>query len=343
MEESANLASAIVTMAAFFLSLAALFVAFQRHVQAKPIIPYEPRQSVPWGSWVVIIPLFCIIQAFLQWIDDQQDTDSEIDPSDFIDVGWINSVVMIGFVLFTIVWLRFALGADARDLGFPRSLRQLIFDVGIGCSACFASLLPVYSIHLVLNVVFEPQQQHQLVEQMQQHRSPQMLLVGFVVAVIAAPLFEEFAFRLLLQGWLERCEDQLIGYRDSQSRQQLADLLDFDELDEQLPRGPVISYTNLPVNGVAPTVGERPEQADTPPESRRGMISGLPHGWTPVLISGTAFGLAHLAHGVSAVPLILFGIVLGYLYQRTHRLAPSIAAHMLFNAFTMLLLWLELS
>jgi len=60
-----------------------------------------------------------------------------------------------------------------------------------------------------------------------------------------------------------------------------------------------------------------------------------------VLISGTAFGLAHLEHGVSALPLVLFGIVLGYLYQRTHRLAPSIAAHMLFNAFTMLLLWLE--
>ena len=59
-------------------------------------------------------------------------------------------------------------------------------------------------------------------------------------------------------------------------------------------------------------------------------------------MSGTAFGLAHLGHGVAPVSLILFGIVLGYLYQRTHRLVPSITAHMLFNSYSMVLLWLQL-
>ncbi|MGI9427588.1 MAG: CPBP family intramembrane glutamic endopeptidase, partial [Bythopirellula sp.] len=67
-----------------------------------------------------------------------------------------------------------------------------------------------------------------------------------------------------------------------------------------------------------------------------------PHGWTPILISATVFGLAHVGHGVAPVALVLFGIVLGYLYQRTHRLVPCITAHMLFNGYSMLQLWLQL-
>jgi len=68
---------------------------------------------------------------------------------------------------------------------------------------------------------------------------------------------------------------------------------------------------------------------------------GLPHGWLPILLSSFLFGLAHFSHGVDPIPLFLFGIVLGYLYQRTHRLLPSIVAHMTFNAFSMFQLWLS--
>jgi membrane protease YdiL (CAAX protease family) len=42
------------------------------------------------------------------------------------------------------------------------------------------------------------------------------------------------------------------------------------------------------------------------------------------------------------VPLVFLGIVFGYLYQRTHRIVPCIVAHMLFNAYSMTLLWLNL-
>jgi membrane protease YdiL (CAAX protease family) len=31
--------------------------------------------------------------------------------------------------------------------------------------------------------------------------------------------------------------------------------------------------------------------------------------------------------------------VLGFLYQRTHRIIPGIVAHALFNLFTMIILW----
>jgi len=87
----------------------------------------------------------------------------------------------------------------------------------------------------------------------------------------------------------------------------------------------------------AAATGDAPLQPPT-----RGLFPGLAHGWTPILLSGFAFGLAHIGHGVAPVALFLFGMVLGYLYQRTHRLVPSITAHLVFNAHSMLVLWLTL-
>jgi len=149
-----------------------------------------------------------------------------------------------------------------------------------------------------------------------------MLLLGFAMAVIAAPLFEEFTFRGLLQGWLERHEDEILGFAAT----------------ERQP------HESLPETGIANESNDAHEFNETTNTARpvQGWIPGLPHGWTPILVSGVTFGLAHIGHGVAPISLVLFGIVLGYLYQRTHRLVPSITAHMLFNSYSLVLLWLQL-
>jgi membrane protease YdiL (CAAX protease family) len=82
-------------------------------------------------------------------------------------------------------------------------------------------------------------------------------------------------------------------------------------------------------------IGHSSFQPDPP---RRG-VAGLPYGWFPIVISSVAFGLAHFGYGPEPVPLLLLGLVLGYLYQRTHRIVPCIVAHALFNLFTMIILW----
>jgi membrane protease YdiL (CAAX protease family) len=63
------------------------------------------------------------------------------------------------------------------------------------------------------------------------------------------------------------------------------------------------------------------------------------YGWFPITVSSAAFGLAHFGYGPEPIPLFLLALVLGFLYQRTHRIIPSIVAHGLFNMFSMIILW----
>ena len=203
-----------------------------------------------------------------------------------------------------------------------------------------AALVPTYLIQLTLINAIDSDTKHPLVEQLQADPSPAMLVLGFAMAVIAAPLFEEFTFRLLLQGWLEKLEDEVIGYeatRRATEEEQFAVEMEGGELSG------FAEPTGTGEEGDGATVAfDDDVDANSSERPLRGLLPMLPHGWTPILISGTLFGLAHVGHGVAPVALVLFGIVLGYVYQRTHRLLPSIAAHMTFNAYSMLLLWLQL-
>jgi len=329
-----------VTSIAYLLSLLAMLAACVRLVSGRPLLKYESRQRVPWGGSAAMIALLFVL---LPWIFEQDD---QLDPNQYIWSTLLNSVVLIGFTLFVLTCLSIFSGANAHDLGFPQRSRQLASDVGIGCLACLASLLPIHAVHLLINTIFKPEQQHELIEMLIENRSPMFMLAGTLAAVVVAPLFEEVVFRLMLQGWLERVEDERLDFRSSEREPNFVQALaetEHQDIPHQdpSPQGPVFSYTDLPVSGVVPQKEDLDSDRVSPDRESRATLFGLPHGWTPVLISGTAFGLAHLGHGVSAFPLVFFGIVLGYLYQRTHRMAPCIAAHMLFNAYTMGLLWLS--
>ena len=72
----------------------------------------------------------------------------------------------------------------------------------------------------------------------------------------------------------------------------------------------------------------------------RGLLQRSLQRWLPglsgIIVAATLFGLAHVGSTeLAALPaLIVFGIVLGLLYDRTGRLGPGIVAHMAFNAIT---------
>jgi membrane protease YdiL (CAAX protease family) len=58
--------------------------------------------------------------------------------------------------------------------------------------------------------------------------------------------------------------------------------------------------------------------------------------WLSTVIVGLAFGLAHFPQPHVVAPLIVLGLILGYVYERTGSLVAPITMHLLFNLKTMI-------
>ena len=58
--------------------------------------------------------------------------------------------------------------------------------------------------------------------------------------------------------------------------------------------------------------------------------------WLSTVVVGSAFGLAHFPQPQVVAPLIVLGLILGYVYERTGSLVAPITMHLLFNLKTMI-------
>jgi membrane protease YdiL (CAAX protease family) len=350
--QTSDYAIAGVAAVAGLASLAILFHLFQRHIEGRPLLEYEPRRPAPWNF---LAPLVMLAPLALSWgaallgktpedpsLAVLASTSSAaasaagapaaawlgcyvatpllheivIEAIDAESTGaqiWAQAVLTLTLALGCYVLLTLVYGAPPEDLGLPTSWRQFRRDIVIGATACLASLAPIYMILLFLNAIFAPEEGHPLVQELLVNHSMSMMLAAAAAAVVAAPIYEETAFRLALQGWLEKVmtPPQVNDPAGTEVAR-----LEFGEASKQ------VSSEQLGAIRAAALV--------VPPVS-----------WAPVIISSVLFGLAHLGHGVSPLPLMLLGGVLGYLYRQTHRVVPSMACHMLFNTFTFVMLGLK--
>ena len=78
-------------------------------------------------------------------------------------------------------------------------------DIRLGVVAFLALAPPVYALQICLVQRFESK--HPLIELIRQNPQPQLIAVCIASAVLVAPVIEEYLFRGLLQGWLERLAD----------------------------------------------------------------------------------------------------------------------------------------
>jgi membrane protease YdiL (CAAX protease family) len=261
--------------------------------------------------------------------------------------------------------------ASPVELGFWSN--RLVADVWIG-ALVFLWVTPIVLIQSQIAVKWtEVEYEHPVIDAMREN--PMAYPILFFGAVICAPLWEEFAFRTLLIGWLDtvraskwRLGAVLFGRRPQVIEETSNPLSNTNhEIDEstisaRLEDDTIVDSANSypSINPYAVPPGSHETNSDSVWSANQSFAE-LPKNasvawseqptvenadadcgtdayppWWPAITSGVLFGLAHLGYGVSWIPLITLGIVLGRLFQLRRSLVPCVVVHGLFNSMSMI-------
>lgn len=300
----------------------------------QSLVPYEARDLVPWGLLDVFLALgllwilTAVVIAMLRG-GAAQLSGADVTMGDVLAQS-IASLAVLAISVMTIVVRYRAAGAD---LGW--SAARIGSDIRLGVVAFLALVPPVYALQTVLVRWFPSK--HPLLELIQQNPQPKLIAVCAFSAVVVAPIVEEYLFRGLLQGWLERLAD---GRDDSQDILLGGPARPMSSDPSHLPQkaaGPVLPRATdadaaHPYQAPAHVAHESPGRAD------RHVAADMPAAYWPMAVSAFAFAMMHVQHGPDWAPLFLLALGLGYLYRQTHRLLPAITVHCLLNACTLLML-----
>jgi membrane protease YdiL (CAAX protease family) len=238
-------------------------------------------------------------------------------------------------------------GCSLKRLGWRSD--QCLGDLLAGLQCFLMVTPPLFLFNAILVQFTEIPYEHPIQKMLEQY--PWLLGIAFWQASIVAPISEEFAFRTLLVGWFEsihysgnKFSAWMFGLQESKPNLDAQ-----DHIDVSSPKGAATPIA-VPSNPyVSPAVGPYAFEPLDPPavsiaSSAQESANSKPlvPPWWPAILSGMLFGLAHFSYGVSWVNLILFGIVLGRLYQIRQSLIPVILVHMLFNSLSIALFGLKI-
>lgn len=271
-------------------------------------LPYEPRDPVPWSGAaplaLMVVVLTPTLLAFgLNAVSPGEGAapaaapeEYQLNASDLWAVAGLQVLLTMGCV----AMLSAAHGARDADLGLPPHWASLRRDAVAGSIAFLAVLLPVYAVQTALVLLLGEGEEHAILKTFGLDQSAQYLAAAAVAGTVATPLFEELAFRVILQGYLER-----------------------KGLGRIVVPAPAATPTESPE--------AQPAAATLGPNFRGD--------WIAIGASSLVFSAAHLGQGFAPISLFPLGLTLGYLYQRTHRIFPSIVCHALFNGMSLLAAW----
>lgn len=139
----------------------------------------------------------------------------------------------------------------------------------------------------------------------------------FFTTAIVTPLVEEFWFRGLLQGGLQRIADA----RTDALRWGFA--------------VPGKSGADADSRIIRPSRAE----AIADPATR---VDWTPTAIWPMVVASLLFAIMHWGQGLAPIPLFFLSLGLGYLYRQTGSLVPPIVVHFVLNGFTMSATFLEM-
>ena len=309
-------------------------------------LPWTPRRHVPW-KWfdmaVVALPVLALILLPLVFVDPGKKANVPLKLEQFRAIVITDVNVKLAYLLLATVYLVVRAGARAHDFGF--SWRGLGQNAAIGILAFPMIAVPVYALQAAL-VLSGWAYEHPLIEMLQKSPDFSLYLVLVLSACVVAPLSEEWFFRVIFQGWLERA--------CAWTKRPLNAV--GPAATETLPALPAVVVEAGPLEHaelqIPPTADLNPYAAppSSPPLAPEPLVDEaceepvhfvLVH-WVPIVCSSVLFGLAHFGHGPAPITLTVLALALGYLYQRTHSIVPVIVVHAMFNSVSMLLFYVTM-
>ena len=249
------------------------------------------------------------------------------EPTDAIAVPYYRWRV-IGLSLASVVTWLLSSGIVAFDGGNANRVSSCRDKLAERSKLGFAAFLvlgpPTYALQFLLIQWIESK--HPIVELMQEHPDVGLILASITSAVLVAPVFEEYLFRGLLQGSLEKLlashtasdhhgHDRSLGDSGNERPEHVTAVSHSHSVDE--------------LDSGADDLQQKPTALDAGPAVTR--LAQL----TPNVVTSILFAGLHYAHGPDWIPLFFLSLGLGYLYHQTHRLLPSITVHFLLNACSM--------
>jgi membrane protease YdiL (CAAX protease family) len=304
----------------------------------QPLLPVEPWRPRAWGLIDLLMvlvavflgqSLFAVIGVSLLNIDVAAiravDGDLPLSLSMIASVG--NLAAMVAGVL----WIQARFSVGLPHIGF--STRNLPWHLLLGLLVGLASLPVVYVLMILVSLGLDTEYAHPLIEQMTEQGSLSSYVYGVITAALIAPLAEEFLFRVILQGWMQSIPFKSVfaiifgGYQSSHTAAASEGGL------------ALAASESLYAEITAPE--QQAVAMEQPLDLRVDSASWVPPIW-PSVVTGTLFGLAHWGYGLSFIPLIALGIVLGLVYRATHSIWPCVLIHFMLNGTSMAMLGLVL-
>lgn len=302
----------------------------RRHQSGQPhFFSACERLKLPLG-------LVDVLLAFVMWMTGQMVGlaitlaivgGEELDPSSMSAehhtvLGYAVGICTAATTGLTLVYL-YARYQDPKVFG--GSLKNLGRDIGLGCLVFMCFVPTTFLVQAGLTQVWE--YEHPTLDLISPDASLITILSAWWMAVVVAPVSEEFFFRGVLQGWLSRLfvrnvrpEATLTGgwpgrYSDVVS-------VVAEGLGSSVTQGEQTPYESPTTSAV----GER--VPDEPPLY-------VAQTWIPVVVSSLLFALVHIGQGPAPIPIFVFALGLGMVYRQTGRIVPCIVAHFLLNFFSM--------
>jgi membrane protease YdiL (CAAX protease family) len=195
--------------------------------------------------------------------------------------------------------------------------QEFFKDIWVGVLVFFWATPVVLIVSSVAGQMTQVQYEHPVIDAMQESFSAFPLL--YFSAAIAAPLWEEYAFRFLLIRWLDTLRVHFGNWIAVFTGNPFG-----RGANEQIQANEVSLVWAQALGGASRGAGEEYQQD-----------GAFPPFWI-ALVSGTLFGLAHWGYGVSWIPLLVLGTIMARVYQLRRSVVPCVVIHALFNTMSLI-------